>query len=106
MAKDLIEKLDSDLHDYDLILLVSGADDHSAGGMMGRLINSRAFRTSTKKILVLPVDKYKELVSLYHTYEFSDRFKVIGRDHQFGGLFNYVDNGLLTEDEAFELILG
>ncbi len=102
----MIEKLQKDLHTYDLILLVSGDGTDSACGMPGRLLKSRAFRSSPKKLLILPAEKYGELVSLYHTYEFSDRFRVIGRTHQFGGLFNYVDNGLLTEDEAFELILG
>lgn len=105
MASDMKEKLKNDLNTYDLILLAESDDRLSAGGLMGRLLNSQAFRDSEKKILVLPAEKYMDLVSLYHTYEFSDRFRVIGRSSQCGGLFNYVDNGLLTEQEAFELLL-
>ena len=105
MVYDIKEKISNDLNIYDLILLVDSDEQSSVGGLMGRLLNSQAFRKSQKKILVLPSEKYKDLVSLYHTYEFSDRFKVIGRSRQHGGLFNYVDNGLLTEQEAFELIL-
>ena len=105
MAPDIKEKIKNDLNTYDLILLVASEDQSSVGGMMGKLLNSQAFRKSGKKILVLPAEKYMDLVSLYHTYEFSDRFKIIGRSSQYGGLFNYVDNGLLTEQEVFELVL-
>lgn len=105
MAHDIKEKIKNDLNIYDLILLVDSDEQLSVGGLMEKLLNSQAFRKSPKKILVLPSEKYMDLVSLYHTYEFSDRFKIIGKSMQYGGLFNYVDNGLLTEQEAFELIL-
>ncbi|MCI8507153.1 MAG: hypothetical protein HFJ06_01125 [Lachnospiraceae bacterium] len=99
------EKLENDLRTYDLVLLVESEEVRSVGGLMGKLLNSQAFRKSEKKILVLPAEKYRDLLSLYYTYEFSDRFRVVGRSRQYGGIFNYVDNGLLTEAEAFELIL-
>lgn len=105
MIHEVRAKIENDLDTYDLILLVENDDRLSFGGLMGKLLNSQAFRKSEKKILVLPAEKYQELVLLYHTYEFSDRFKLIGRSNQHGGLFNYVDNGLLTEQEVFELIL-
>ena len=105
IAYDIKEKIKNDLNTYDLILLVDSDDSLSDGGLMGKLLNSQAYRRSEKKILVLPAEKHMDLVSLYHTYEFSDRFRVIGRSSQYGGLFNYVDNGLLTEQEVFELIL-
>lgn len=105
MIHEIREKMENDLDTYDLILLVDNDEQSSFGGLMGKLLNSQAFRKSEKKILVLPAEKYQELVLLYHTYEFSDRFKLIRRSNQHGGLFNYVDNGLLTEQEVFELIL-
>ena len=105
MVHGMNEKIQNDLNTYDLILLVDSNDHLSVGGLMGNLLNSQAFRKSEKKILVLPAEKYKDLVLLYYTYEFSDRFKVIGRSNQYGSLFNYIDNGLLTEAEAFELLL-
>lgn len=105
MIPDQWKKIENDLNTYDLILLVDSDAPSSVGGLLGRLLNSQAFRKSQKKILVLPSEKYQDLSLLYHTYEFSDRFKVIGRNRQYGGLFNYVDNGLLTEQEVFELIL-
>lgn len=105
MVYDVKEKIKNDLQTYDLILLVESADGLSVGGLVGELLNSQAFRRSEKKILVLPAEKYMDLVSLYYTYEFSDRFKVIARSSQYGGLFNYIDNGILTKQEVFELIL-
>ncbi len=105
MDDEMKVKLENDLKLYDLILLVESDDPSSVGGLMGKLLNTQAFRKSQKKILVLPAEKYGDLVSLYHTYEFSDRFRVIGRSSQYGSLFNYIDNGLLTEAEAFELLL-
>ena len=41
-----------------------------------------------------------ELLKLYHTYEFSDRFQVIAGNDRFGGLDNYVKTGILTREEA------
>lgn len=105
MDREIKVKIENDLNSYDLILLVESDEPSSVGGMMGRLLNAQAFRQSKKKILVLPAEKYTDLISLYHTYEFSDRFRVVGRSSQYGGLFNYIDNGLLTEAEAFALIL-
>lgn len=105
MTHDIKKKIENDLNTYDLILLIDSEDSSSVGGLMGRLLNSPVFRRSEKKILVLPAEKYQDLVSLYHTYEFSDRFRVVGRSRQHGGLFHYVDSGLLTEEEVFELIL-
>lgn len=105
MIPDERKKIENDLNTYDLILLVDSGGPSSVGGLLGRLLNSQAFRKSQKKILVLPSEKYPDLRLLYHTYEFSDRFRVIGRNRQYGGLLNYVDHGLLTEQEVFELIL-
>lgn len=102
---EIKEKIENALKLYDLILLVESEESSSVGGLLGKLLNAQAFRESEKKILVLPSERYRDLVSLYHTYEFSDRFRMIGRSRQYGGLFNYVDNGLLTEAEAFALIL-
>ena len=105
MQAEMLKKLENDLQAYDLILLVKNDGTDSIGGMVGRIQNSRAFRNSKKRILVLPAEKYGELVSLYYTYEFSDKFRVIGNDRRFGGLFNYIENKLLTEEEVYELLL-
>lgn len=46
-----------------------------------------------------------ELSQLYLTYEFSDRFALISEQEQYGTIFNYVDTGILTEEEAVKAIL-
>lgn len=42
---------------------------------------------------------------LYHTYQFSDRFQVISDETMYGTIFNYVDTGILTMEEAFDALL-
>ena len=102
---EMNEKIENALKLYDLILLAESENSSSGGGLMGKLLNAQEFRKSDKKILIRPLEKYRDWLSLYYTYEFSDRFRVIERSRQYGGLFNYVDNGLLTEAEVFALIL-
>lgn len=38
-----------------------------------------------------------QLNKLYHMYEFSDRFQLFSREECFGGIFNFVDMGILTK---------
>lgn len=47
----------------------------------------------------------KELCHLHHMYEFSDRFLTIPETDTYGGLFNFVDTGLLQMDEVWEALL-
>ncbi len=100
-----LPKIEKALAEYDLVILIDSGNDMSPGGLFEKFINSSPVRNSSKKLLVLPAEKYGDWVELYRTYEFSDRFRVVGRHRQYGCLFNYADNGLLTEREVFELIL-
>lgn len=54
-----------------------------------------------------PIDaeQEKELLDLYYLYEFSDRFSVCGTSDQFGTVWNYVDAGLMTFDDAVKSIV-
>ncbi len=47
----------------------------------------------------------EELLSLYRLYEFSDKVTVISETTQYGGLINYVKNGLFTPEEMVDAIL-
>ena len=58
-----------------------------------------AYRQITK-------EQETELLRMYRMYEFSDRFRVVSRDSRFGSIWNYVDAGILTEQEALEAIAG
>jgi len=53
----------------------------------------------------LTQDELKKIRDLFYMYEFSDRFRVISREDGYGNIFNLVDNGILTDEEAFEAIL-
>lgn len=52
----------------------------------------------------ITTEQQTELLKIYHVYEFSDRFRVVSRSGQFGSIWNYVDAGILTEQEALEAI--
>lgn len=53
----------------------------------------------------ITTEQETELIKTYHMYEFSDRFRVVSRDSRFGSIWNYVDAGILTEQEALEAIV-
>lgn len=104
MLNETQEKIKGYLEAYDLILL-AGTGDSGDGDLAGQLLNSQALHKSGKKVLVLPADECEGLEGLYYTYEFSDRIRVAGRSRLYGSLMNYVDLGLLTEQEMLEAVL-
>lgn len=44
------------------------------------------------------------LYQLYHMYEFSERFQIISKEKNIGGLWNLVDTDLLSWDEMTEAL--
>lgn len=104
MLNETQKKIKDKLETYDVILLI-GTRCGDDGDLAEQFLNSQVLKESRRKVLVLPVDKCKNLTDLYYTYEFSDRIRVIGVNRQHGSLMNYVANGLLTEQEVFESIL-
>lgn len=105
ITNELCKRIEENLKEYDLILLVETEDRGGSGSLWERLSHSKAFQKSGKKTLLLPLKEYEEPALVYSTYEFSDRFKVIKSSSRYGSLMNFVDSGLLTEEEAFEAIL-
>ena len=109
IKRDILTQIEKDLERFDRILLIA---DMCAG--------SFPVITDAKNILVLSVgtispdnslqiayrqitiEQQAELLKVYHMYEFSDRFRVVSRDSRFGSIWNYVDAGILTEQEALE----
>ena len=108
----ILTEVEKDLEQFDRILLI-----------MDTSIGSFPAVADAKNILVLstnPVslegnmqityrqiteEQQAELLKIYHMYEFSDRFSVVSRDSRFGSLWNYVDAGILTEQEALEVLI-
>lgn len=104
MLNETQKAIKDKLEEYDVILL-RGTECGDDEDLAVWLLNLQTIYESGKKVLVLPVDKCKDLARLYYTYEFSDRIRVIGENCQHGSLMNYVAHGLLTEQEMFESIL-
>ena len=116
-----LERLSHDLKEYDKIFLVIGE-----GKQMQPVLTAfcdAIIMHEQKKVLVLSsfhLDRgneysrlYKEisnqevlaLYQLYHLYEFSDRFFVLSANKMFGGLFNFLNLGLLNLEEFFIALL-
>ena len=50
-------------------------------------------------------EEAQELYKLYLTYEFSNRFEICSDNMRYGTIFNYVDTGIMTEEEAVNALL-
>lgn len=108
----ILPEIQKDLERFDRILLITGMDIGAFPAVL-----------DAKNILILSVgavsmesnpqiahrqitaEQQAELLKTYHMYEFSDRFRVVSRDSRFGSIWNYVDAGILTEQEALEAIV-
>ena len=108
----ILMEIEKDLEQFDRILLITDM-----------CVISFPAITDAKNILVLSInpvplesnsqityrqitaEQQTELLKTYHTYEFSDRFRVVSWDSQFGSIWNYVDVGILTEQEALEALV-
>lgn len=72
------------------------------------LMSSTDSEINNRNISIQKISKEDEqmIMALYRLYDFSDRFSVIDRNIHNGDLFNYVEKGVLTFDEAVEAMLG
>ena len=112
-----ISQLQHSLDLYDRIFLVLEIGDFRKCLVYGR-------KTQNNNFLLLIPDVYEEdfeefgfnqqfltqgevdeLICLYSTYEFSHRFRIISKDETYGNVFQLVESGLLTYEEALEAIL-
>ena len=57
------------------------------------------------KAKLITYDEEQELLDLYHMYEFSDKFLVLENSHQYGSVFHYVDEGLISFEEAIKSLI-
>lgn len=122
MKKDLLTRLESLLDQYDNVLLVDLWDPEmkarwerfwSAGHFVRRKKRIVFLSTAESSIaenfgysyLKITEKTFHELKELYFMYEFSDRFQFISDEENFGVIWNYVDTGILTEQEAFQALL-
>lgn len=116
-----LENLKSDLQKYDKIFLVLGEEKTVLPFLTA--FCSVILAESKEKVLVLSVfhmeneEEYLaifrkitgkdalNLSRLYRMYEFSDRFFILSPDKTFGGIFNFLETGLLDRGEVFRALL-
>lgn len=120
--KEILEKLVSDIATYNKIFLIL---NHNQLKNEWLIIDSflERIRNKNQTILILSgfkipicitpfitcrqITKEEEdyLKHLYYMYEFSDRFFILSKEHQYGQLFNFVDTGLLKPEEVWEVLV-
>lgn len=108
----LLSFLQTAILTYDIILLVT----HDAPEIVSLLSNYPKGRFNKKVLLLLEdsvcghpdgIDCIKldeesciALRQLYHTYEFSNKFRVLSAKNNFGTIWNYIKTGILSPEEA------
>lgn len=92
---DVAEKLTKELNEYSLVIYVD--DEFRWKDLVYEKYGNR------EKVLLSSDMREFEM---YRMYEFSDRFIALSESAQYGGVWNYVRNGILTPDEALELLIG
>lgn len=113
----IIFRLQNMLNIYDRILLVQEKEEFRKCLACGRKTDDSNFLLLIPDVFkeyfeefgfsqkFLTQEEVEELIGLYFTYEFSNRFRIISKDGICGNIFQLVENGLLTYEEALEAIL-
>lgn len=58
-----------------------------------------------KYIQVISSSEMLDILRLYQLYEFTDKIIVISDDCQYPNMFNYIQQGILSEDELVDALL-
>lgn len=116
--EELIQNLQNMLSAYDIILFLPCIKTK----IVEIFSNCPKEQLQDKKILLLSqgdvpglpdgIDRYRldeesaaALLHLYHTYEFSNKFRVLSASGNFGIIWNYTETGILTAEEALAALL-
>ncbi len=67
--------------------------------------HSMQIESENDSVKYLRPEYLKEILNIYRLYDFSDKVTIISENSQYGSLFNYVKNGILTVEEMAEAIL-
>jgi len=92
---DIVDRLSNDLKMYKKVILVTRRFPYKDKAQ--DLLRDKP----EIKVYVDDEDESK-LLDLYNMYEFSDKFVVWNLCDQYGSIWNYVDNGILTLQEAVD----
>lgn len=121
MSDNTIKKLKQVLNKYGKVLLIPSGEN--SGELFRKLSEQYGKLLETHNILLLTdipdremqsdriyrisAEEMERIRTLYDTYEFSDHFRVLQpMTKHYGNLMNYVKNGVLTEEECFQTLLG
>ncbi len=109
--RDITSELEEELKAKTIILFDCGKRDYL--DLLIREVNSRNLAnvevwhdfdgiSDSDKIKKKSSEQICEILKLYRLYDFSDRLFVISENPQYGNLFNYVKNGVLSSEELVE----
>lgn len=129
---EIKEYISTLLQKFDLVLLVMNGSG-IAENLTENFLDSEALRNAEKTVLVLSDRNisnqnisYKNISdtntrhqycrldtaeleavrSIYFLYDFSDHFRILSDNRQYGGLLDYVKTGIMTMEDVFQTILG
>lgn len=114
---DIVTELRDCLEQYDRVFLFC----NNTKQFEILFVRSCVFKNTQKKIWIyscnevccsepisrarISPEEERRMLEIYRTYEFSDRFYVIGFTDMYGSLFQYMDTGILTAEEIIEALL-
>lgn len=115
---EIVEDLQSYLEKEDMVILI---DINGANLLTEILCMSEAIRISWKRAAILstvnfPVkpgkhiyrtiseEEMRMLLNIYLSYEASDKLFLFSYSKNYGSLWNYVNNGLISEEEMVEAL--
>ena len=58
-----------------------------------------------ENVQVITRDEEREILDLYYMYEFSDKFLALENSSQYGSVFDYVEEGIISFDEAIRSLI-
>lgn len=105
MKPDTLIEIEKLINEYDLVLVIDESDKYTYENWFDCIKSSKAFKNTDKKVLILSSNDCEDMISLFYTYEFTDKLRVIGRSNQYGSLLNLVNLGLITKDDYIESML-
>ena len=111
--------LESYLEKQDLVVMI---DTDGANLLVSQLCQSDAISKTKKHIvfissvnfpmkpgshiyLSIPEKEMESLIGLYRSYEASDKLMLLSDSRNYGSLWNYVSDGIVSSEELFESML-
>ncbi len=108
---EIIEKLSTDLNDSKVVLVVNEFEhkkevmQYMAGIKKVKIYISDKRYCDYSNVDIITRNEEKEILKLFNLYEFSNNFIVLENCALYGSLWNYVNGGILTIEEAIQGLL-